>query len=250
MGWKRKMEEAFKSCGLARLGDRFRLLAKIRLLRESKEIVKSENQTLNKEIISTDTDFDGGQEDEKFPSDNFSQNFEKHHNPNEELKDKNHLAESMNITLNNVNEGNQDQEDDNYPNDNFLENSGKLQSSIEEANTKIQETESQLNVENVEWWVGDQVCPACETGFVKRSKVTKCPSCKKFAHKRKTCLSLSHKGVLICTICKPLNKPKIVRGLNTFVCTKCEVIFAKKWNLYRHLNQKHPGESEDFALSL
>ena len=114
-------------------------------MRESKEIVKCENQILNKEIISSDTDYDGGQEDDKFPSDSFAQNFEKHQYQNEEL-----LAESMNITLNNVNEGNQDQEDDNYPNDNFLQNSGKLQSSIEEANTKIQETESKLNVENVE----------------------------------------------------------------------------------------------------
>ena len=93
----------------------------------------------------------------------------------------------------------------------------------------------------MQWWVGDQMCPGCQSGFVKKSKVTKCQNCQKFAHKRKTCLSKNHEGILICTVCKPLNNTKVVKGERTFVCKICEVFFAKKFNLYRHIKQKHPS---------
>ena len=120
---------------------------------------------------------------------------------------------------------------------------------------RVQEAEEERTANRCEWIA--RKCPSCNKGFKRSSNTVRCHSCDSFTHKKSSCLSsTSQMPAFHCKKCLPNSAP-VNRGSDieraadgNFTCKHCDFVTKTKYNLKRHMDRKHIGQSEDIQTSV
>ena len=108
--------------------------------------------------------------------------------------------------------------------------------------------QEEQEIRATQWWRG-AVCPSCKKGFNSRSSRKQCHGCDKSTHNKNYCVSMADDStVFLCKSCKPSTDiiQVAAKSIDGFVCKSCDFKTSFKYNLQRHMQNKHAGIDEDW----